>query len=260
MNIDGYIIDIDGVVEEPAAVEQEQEEVKTEEATGQEEGKAEEAEGEAEKETEEQGEEERPKKKSGIQRLKEKNARLEQELDFLKRQTTSKPEQEQPRKEGAPNPNDYEDQASYIEALTDYKVQKAIEEKERATAEARQRETWSQKLNEVHRAHPDLGDLLEDLVSEGIPVTEAMDSAFKESEHGGELLYYVASHPEECAKIAKLSPKQQLMAMGRIESILAQPKRAEVQPKQVTKAPKPPVPVTASVIPTQKDKDGYELF
>lgn len=85
---------------------------------------------------------------------------------------------------------------------------------------AQQQETlekFKERVMEARRKYPDF-----DVVTsrQDVPLTPAMMQAIVESDAGGELVYYFGQHPEEGARIAKLSPVSSVREIGKIEGRL----------------------------------------
>lgn len=230
----------------------------------------------AEEELDEHGE---PKKKPGgfqrrIQKLterqratdarlaavEEENARLKAGLPAPKAEAQPAARPEAPDEDSFDNYSDFKKaERKYFEDLADWKAKEAVrlfkEEQEERSTKAKEKEeadkvqeTWATRLEAAHEAHPDLEDLLE----EDLPVSPAMEQNLKDSEVGGELLYYLASNPEECRRIAQLSPMAATRAIGRIEAALIasqktpEPKAQEQPPKRTSSAPAPLQPLKGS--------------
>ncbi len=77
------------------------------------------------------------------------------------------------------------------------------------------------------------------------------------NEKGPAIVYHLAKNPEQLARIARLTPEQQAMAIGRIEASINAPKTAAVRPSQknVTKAPAPPRTAPAGGSPGRNPND-----
>lgn len=90
-------------------------------------------------------------------------------------------------------------------------------------------------------------------------VSEPMADAIVRSPIGGDLAYYLGTHPEDCARIRDLHPAHALIEMGRLEARLeaqlapastSTPMPAKVVPMpvpRVSTAPPPIVPITGGV-------------
>jgi len=198
--------------------------------------------------------EDKPKRKSGHQRDREKIYRLQAELESLKSLVLAPPAAEKPVEELPPNEDDFDDYKKYKEAerkwtlsqidkIADAKVQKVLEAKAQETTQNEHQKAFSEKLTAVHTAHPDLEDLLEDLSAEGIQTTRPMDTMIRAD---AEILYQLASKPAEAKRIAALPEHEQYIELGKIrEALRAKPNTP------ITKAAPPikPVSASASVIP-----------
>lgn len=88
--------------------------------------------------------------------------------------------------------------------------------------------------------NPTVADALMDL-----PITLPMRDAILDSAIAPKLLSHLAAHPEECAQLSTLPPRQALVAMGKLESRLdvASSSGPTSAAAPVTKAPAPPKPV-----------------
>lgn len=217
------------------------------------------------------GEDGKPKPMGGFQKrihkLTSRLAAQEAEIAALKAAQTPAADRttEHSSSPGKPEPpdeskfTDYSEfkkaEQKYFEDLADWKAEEKLNAREKAKAEAdgkakeqaKQEELktgWNERLATAHEAHPDLEDLLE---TEDLPVSPAMGQLLMESEHGGELLYLLATNPEECRRLALLPPLAVAREFGRMEvSIVAATKAAAVEPKKTTSAPAPLQPVKGS--------------
>ncbi len=240
-------------------------------------GKAETA---AETETAETNEEEQetpggkpPAQKSAIQRRidklfrqgKEWEARaLAAEAELAKTQTpeTPKPpttESKAPAEK--PTPEKFESYEDYLEALTDWKVeQKALKlaEEQRAnqaqTAHDQLVETWKGKLAKAPEKYADFAEVTD----QELPITAAMQAVMLDSEVGIDIAYYLGQNPEECERIATLSPLAQARAIGKIEAQfgkeVAPPTDNKPKPAVAT-LPKPIRPVHTGATASTKDPE-----
>lgn len=203
-----------------------------------------------------------PKKKMGgfqkrIQKLTTRLAAQEEEIARLRASTPAPRDPEAPKEPQAPDENSFQTYAEfkaaerkYIADLADYKAEMKLQEREKARAreteatKAKERETeaqatWAKRLEAAHVAHPDLEELLE----EDLPATPGMMQAIVASEYGGEMLHYLASHPDECRRIASLTPRGAEVALGRIEDEISTKKPNQ---KRTTSAPAPLQPLKGS--------------
>jgi hypothetical protein len=224
---------------------------------------------------EDDGEEEAPvvKKKGGFQKridkLVTRQRELEAELTALK---APKTETATTTEEQAPDPVFFESQAEYIAALVKFETAKAkkdaIAELKAETVKSKEKEqeevkvsSWQERVQVAHKSHPDLAELLE----QDLPVSPIVNDVLIESEIGGELLYYLASNPDELAEISKKGPIAAAKALGLIEDRLL--KAAETKPEvKVTQAKKPISPVKSGKgsggekSPDDMDLDEYRAW
>ena len=203
-----------------------------------------------------------PKKKMGgfqkrIQRLNSRLAAVEEENARLRSGVAVAPAQE-PEALTEPQPPDEMKFSNYAEFkaaerkyfsdLAEFKAEQKIQARDKAkateteAAKARERDaeaktTWSKRLEAAHAAHPDLEDLLE----EDLPTSPVMQTFLMDSVHGGEMLHHLASHPDECRRIASLSPRGAEIALARIEDEISAKKPPEQ--KRTTSAPAPLQPL-----------------
>jgi hypothetical protein len=72
---------------------------------------------------------------------------------------------------------------------------------ERITAAKEKYTDWDEKINSLH-----------------VPISRELHNAIVESEHGPDVVYYCANHPEEAERIGKLSPGRQVVEFGKLEA------------------------------------------
>jgi len=147
-------------------------------------------------------------------------------------------------------------------------------ERQRAAYEQQARQSNDQLLS-AHYARvdaikaeiPDFDDVIDQSADMELP--PPMRSVILNEELGPRIMYYLAQHPEECDRIAKLPPTPQLVAMGKIMTRIerdlesAEPAEApapKVAPKKTVAAPsKLPPPIktvgTGSATPSVKLED-----
>jgi len=157
-----------------------------------------------------------------------------------------------------PRPEDFEDKttAEYLEALTDWKADQKLREyesrqqaKQRETAEQEQQRTSAEKFASTiqagREAFEDFDEAIESLSNPAIPITKELVEALITSENGAALMYHLATHQEDIARIAKLPAMAAARELGKLEARIAGEKPAaeaeeEAPPKPIAKAPPPP--------------------
>ena len=207
------------------------------------------------------------KKKSGSQRNREKieklraaKTRAEQESEFWKQQALKSAGEPKPdpkvepkpaaASEGKPRPEKFDTHAEYVEALTDWKTDQKLNEREQK-AEKTRLESEQAKLGQSHAdritsfkaSHDDFDEMMDNLAD--VPRTPALEHVIKSSENGPELLYELAKKPEEAKRIAMLPYGAMLREIGKFEAGIAAKSASEPKPetKRVSSAPKPIAPV-----------------
>ena len=210
-----------------------------------------------------------PKKKSGVQRLKEKlraseEARIRAEERARLLEEIRKPS-DQPSTPAAPTtpaapkpkpePGDFDTQAEYLDALTDWKIEErekareaaAREEKAKTEAQSKQT-TWNERLASAKTRYPDFDQVMRT----PFPMSPAMREAMLESELGPELGYYLVKHQDEAQRIAGMGPASAALALGTIQAKLTPPAASTATPPappKTTQAAPPPTPVGGRPVP-----------
>ncbi|HEX6827300.1 MAG TPA: hypothetical protein VF077_13355 [Nitrospiraceae bacterium] len=166
-------------------------------------------------------------------RLEAENAELKARLQPTASQTA------------APDPTQYQDYNQFVrdsaayearreaQSLMAHQARAAQEEQARASA-IRLESAYEERVDKARADHADFDEAVEFLDSMG--VTEQLKPVLHHSEAAGDVLYYLAKHPEELTRIQKLDP------VGQVKAIWALEATAKPQPK-VTQAPKPIEPV-----------------
>lgn len=260
-------------------------ESETEETEAKEEHSSEESESEKEPEAKDESDDEKPKKKGGFQRridkLNQKYSLKEQEAEYWKQQaltaggSKTSPKAETKKAEataGKPNPEKFNTHAEYVEALTDWKTDQKLnerdqkdEQKKAQTAQAKMVETYVERKDAFAKVTKDFDEVISDV--DDIQVSAAVREIILTSEHGPELAYELAKNREEYARVCKLSPLAAAREMGKIEARLdsksSDGKKSD--PKKLTTAPKPVAPIgggggKASALPKNLDEAANHSF
>ena len=176
-----------------------------------------------------------------------KIAKLEEELKTAK---SAIPQADKPKLEN------FETEADYLEALTDWKVEQKFKvegekvSKETATVDEKKAidETYQELDDKMEKGRTKYTDFNELVLDEDLKISESMVEAILLSDTAEDVLYYLGKHPEEAADIAKLPPLKVAHELGKIEARLnAPPPR-----KKTTNAPEPITPVKTTGV-TEKD-------
>lgn len=205
---------------------------------------------------------ERPKKSKGWQRRIKKFRRMlsekDQRIAFLESQIAAKEapqktdnpvieDSDQPKR---PNPDDFETNDEYIEALTDWKIeQRELEKERKAKAESAKRSleekqaAFAAQVKEFKKEVDDFDEVIAEV--DDIIVSPALCEALFASEMGAQVVYELAKNRDEFARINKLGVVAAAKEIGKIEALLTKKKESPTV-KKTTSAPPPPKPVGRS--------------
>jgi hypothetical protein len=127
-----------------------------------------------------------------------------------------------------------------------------LNRREQQRAEEAQQRELSEKISEFHAKGAKIADDYEELVTnnQSLPVTEAMRDALIAIDKGPEVLYHLASNPDDIFRIANLSPYAQAVEIGRLEARLSLPRS-----NKSSSAPPPVKPLTAGGESVSKNPD-----
>lgn len=146
------------------------------------------------------------------------------------------PPKDDPASKG-PQPENFKDYESYLDALTDWKVDQRLKGFEQGTRAQQESRIMAERANVVLPKLKTAMEKYDDFqdVATSFQAPAPTQAAMLESEHTGELYYYLGLHPEEVSRLASLSPVQQVKAVEALE-------RKLVSAPSPTKTPAPIVP------------------
>lgn len=157
-----------------------------------------------------------------------------------------------------------EEQKAFAARLEQEKAELA-RDAERAALQS----AWQEKLVPAQERYPDFhekGEQLLDTFSEiDAAYGEYLSSTIMSMDYGPDVLYYLASHPDEAQTIVKAGPALATIALGRLEAkfAFAEEEKQKARPK-VSKAPVPPVHTNkgsaVAHIETPDDTDDLDAF
>jgi hypothetical protein len=224
-----------------------------------------------------------------IDTLTRRNYELLDEISQLRRQTQSNEgarsaqpavTESAPTIVDRPKRENFTDEDEYFTALSTWNTQKVLAEREQKTqADTRKREEearigqWTKTLEAAREKYEDF----DDIVGSDTPINQGIAQAMIDSPVGGDIAYYLGSHPEVAQKLSQMSVWAGVREIGRIEAQFlkeAQPtkpsagavapstqqtptKPTETKPTKqaaVSTAPKPITPVTGRAV-ADKDPD-----
>ncbi len=159
-----------------------------------------------------------------------------------------------------PNPKDYSDAFEYAEDLAEWNVNNALKERDKAEARAREEakkgevlKAWQTRLESAKSRIPDFEATI---ASSQVAFGDVVRDTIIESEYGPEVLHYFAEKDEEAEKLNKMTVKDALRFIGRLEARFEAAKESpeetktekavEKVEKPVRKAPEPIQPIKSA--------------
>jgi hypothetical protein len=254
-------------LEETTSEQNESTESDTEETEAKESPETEGEESETDSESKDDGKEKTVgKKKGGFQRridkLNAQKSAIQQEAEYWKQMALksagaqkdeSKPvDQTKPATaDGKPKADDFDTHAEFVEALTDWKTEQKLSERDQKlersklqTEQAKLVQTFTERREAFLKTAPDYDEVMESV--DDVPLTPALREIILTSENGPEIAYELAKNRDEFERISKLSPLAVAREVGKLESRLsAKSSDGKTEQKKITKAPKPIDPVNA---------------
>ena len=179
---------------------------------------------------------------------RERQARLDLEQRLAALEQNRQPQQQAVSIDQEPQPSQFSDAFEYAKALAEFSTERALAERDRQVALAREQEaqqkvieSWAQKVQAAKAELPDFDDLV---ASSDVVVNNAVRDAILESDVGPKILYHLAENNDLAKKIASLSPNAALREIGKLEARFeAKPETAQTAPVVRSKAPAPIQPI-----------------
>lgn len=184
--------------------------------------------------------EEKHRRQGGWQR---KIERLEREREILLQQLQAQGQQP-PATQGKEKTTE-ERAAEVIDALVDQRIAAREAQNQQRAAQA----AFQQRTQAVRASHPDFDEVV--MGVEHIRVPPALQQALLTSENGPEIMYQLASNPDELARIASLPPIDAAREIGRLEARASATAAPRTQPRAATRPPAPPTNVNGSAPSTR---------
>jgi len=160
----------------------------------------------------------------------EKLAEAERRAKELEAKVTppvKEPELKAPEAKDFTNDQGQIDWDKYTDAKADYRAELKWREKEaerqkeqEAAQKAASEAQWRARLQVAETKYP---DFLKVVGAADMFVPNAVLQYITESDHGADLTYYLANHPEEAKEIAKLSPTKAVARVGKLETQFEKP-------------------------------------
>jgi hypothetical protein len=172
---------------------------------------------------------ERGKRQEAEEKLKELSAKI--------------PVVDRPKKE------DFDDEESFIEALTDWKIEtklkvsreeiaKTVEEKEEKESVDKTYDELDAVMERGREKYNDFNDLV---LAEDLVLSTGVSELVLLSDKPEDVFYYLATHADESAELSTMSPTKAAIRIGVIEAKLEKEEKVEEKPLEEKKEEKPPV-------------------
>lgn len=148
-----------------------------------------------------------------------------------------------------PTPDQFSDMYEYAKALAEYTADKKMAERDqqdlnrKAAAEQEVKfKAWADRVNAAKSNLPDFDDMVQ---SSEVRVSDPVRDAIIESEHGPQILYYLAENTEFAQKLAGMSLVSAVREIGKIEARYERDAKASVPDvKPVVGKSKAPAPIS----------------
>jgi len=190
--------------------------------------------------------EDKPRKRSGYARMKQRALLAEAEIERLRTGAGEQPKQEA-KSDGpkAPKEEDYNgDWGAYVAARAAFEAAQAVEARLTAREERDRQERFSkargdaisefeQDVEAFKAKAKDFDAVVTEYVQKNGALKPYVADLVMQSDKGPELTYFLAKNPAIGIKVNSLPPLSAAKEIGRLESQLSQ------SPKKATQAPKP---------------------
>jgi len=135
---------------------------------------------------------------------------------------------EAPQTAGEPQFDQFADQpdpyTAYLQAWTRWDRSQAIaqarSEWETQQVQQQRGQTFAQRLTTGKAQYPDFDSVLQNADTLGLQVSAVMQEAIADSPHAADLVYFLATHPEECHQLAEESQQTPVAAAAVMRRLL----------------------------------------
>ena len=165
-----------------------------------------------------------------------------------------------------PTPDQFSDMYEYAKALAEYTADKKMAERDqqdlnrKAAAEQEVKfKAWADRVNAAKSNLPDFDDMVQ---SSDVRVSDPVRDAIIESEHGPQILYYMAENAEFAKKLGDMSIVSAVREIGKIEARyerdakVSAPDARAVVGKSRAPAPISPLRGALNTVDAGLDSDG----
>lgn len=180
---------------------------------------------------------------------RERREQLENRVKELEGKVTPQAQAPQDDIGEEPTPDQFSDMYEYAKALAEYTADKKLAERDqqeasrKAAAEQEVKfKAWADRVNAAKSSLPDFDDMVQ---SSEVRVSDPVRDAIIESEHGPQILYYLAENTEFAQKLAGMSLVSAVREIGKIEARYERDAKANVPDvKPVVGKSKAPAPIS----------------
>lgn len=136
-------------------------------------------------------------------------------------------------------------------------IQREADDTERQFKQLRQQEqaeaqqNWADQSVEARKRYKDFDAVVS---APDVPITPQMAQLIQASDVGADVAYYLGTNKAVAMQIARLSPLEQAMEVGRLSATVSRPK-----PRTQTNAPDPIAPVTPKATGSAKDPSKMSM-
>jgi hypothetical protein len=206
-----------------------------------------------------------------IDKLTRRAKELEEENERLRNQSPkTEKEPAKPSADAEPKRESFATDAEWVKAQARWEVRQELRDQTQQAQQAEEAEANKavfdahlQSISVSRQAHTDYDDVVNEAVSpwhEKNPAEAKAAQAFQVAlvnlENSGEVGYYLATHPEEFAKLGELSPLKVQQAVWRISDSLLKSDDRPSSKKPVSELPAPIKPVGASGTKSTVNEDA----
>ena len=167
-----------------------------------------------------------------------------------------------------PAPDQFNDPYEYAEALSEWKTEQKLRERDqqemarRASEEqARQTAEFAKRIEAAKKDLPDFDEMIAS--ASDVQVSAPVTDAIRESEYGPQILYYLAENQDFAQELVLKSLISQIREIGRIEAEFRKTSSTEKTSRpaaKVTKAPPPISPLKPTAAAMDGGLDGNREF
>ena len=179
----------------------------------------------------------------------------------VKELSSKVPDKEKPQK------TDFEEEDEYIEALTDWKIDKKFKDSQVAVTKEIKDKGEKQGALDIYdgldtvmesgrEKYKDFNDVV---LNEDLIISPELTKIVLDTDVAEDIMYYLASNPDESERISKLSTIKAAKEIWDIEGGLSEKPKAKEEEKKVKKVTKAPEPITTVKTDGVIEKDPLNM-